>query len=51
MQAFFARDFNERYRFIKFFQRWQDFNSQEPEKVVQSIHNDMQNRDFNLALL
>ena len=51
VQAFFARDFNERYRFIKFFQRWQDFNSQEPEKVVQSIHNDMQNRDFNLALL
>ena len=51
VQAFFARDFNERYRFIKFFQRWQEFNATEPEKVVQSIHSDMQNKEFNLALL
>ena len=35
VQAFFARDFNERYRNIKFFIRWQEFNNTEPEKVVQ----------------
>ena len=51
MQAFFARGFNDRYRFIKFFQRWQDFNAAEPEQVVQQIHGDMQAKQFDLSLL
>ena len=51
MHAFFARDYNERYRIIKFFQRWKEFNQTDPEKIVQMIHRDLQKEEFDLQLL
>ena len=51
VKAFFLRDSSERYRIIKFYQRWQDLNSTEPERIVQQIHSDMQNRYYDLSLL
>ena len=38
VQAFFARDFDIRYRNIQFFQRWKELNAAEPEHTVSQIH-------------
>ena len=51
VHAFYTKDFDERYRNIRFYQRWMEFNSTEPERIVSQIHSDMQSRGYDLGLL
>ena len=51
VQAFFERGCDQRYRYVRFYQRWQELKRAEPERVVQQIHRDMQQQEYDLALL
>lgn len=51
VQRFLTQDYKDRYRHIRFNQRWEELSKLEPEKVVSQIHADMQKHNFDLSLL